>query len=179
MGLPTIYQFFRHQVQYGFDRQGLAEPATVDYLSDMLARFAHTRALYAIRDQDGKPLERIAELVAVLHGTSQFEPRAWDRHRRAFIARHIGEYTLFMSGWFRERLRARGELDYYLLNGRSAFWQCAHYEPNPRHQRVFRGLHRNFDHIADTLDNMVRFQLPFTPANVNAQTLIASLWRVY
>ena len=147
-------------------------------MSDMLTRVAHTRALYAIHDQFGKPLERIGELVAALHGGPQSAHGAGGRHRQAHVARHIGEYTLFMSGWFRGRLKSRGELDYYLLNGRSAFRRCAHYEVNPTRQRVFRGLHSNFGHIADALDNMVRLQLPFTRQNVSAQALIASLWRV-
>lgn len=178
MRLPTLYQFFRHQVQYGFGKHGLVEPATVDYVSDMLTRFAHTRSLYPFRDQHDRPLERIVDLLAEWHGNSRGEGRVPDRHRQASVARHIGEYTLFMSGLFRERLQARGELRYYLTNGRNAFWHCANYELNPKRQNLFRRVHFNFGRIADALDHMVQFQLASSPRNVTAQMLIASLWRV-
>jgi hypothetical protein len=83
-----------------------------------------------------------------------------------------------MSGLFRDRLRTRGELGYYLANGQSAFWRCAKYEINPKRQNVFRRLYSDFTSIADALDHMARFQLRSSSVNVTANTLIASLWRV-
>lgn len=178
MRLPSLYQFFRHQVQHGFGKHGLAEPETVDYVSDMLTRFAHTRSLYPINDPEGRAVDRIADMLAQSYTSAEWEDRAPDRHRQASLSRHVGEYTLFMSGLFRDRLRTRGELGYYLANGQSAFWRCAKYEINPKRQNVFRRLYSDFTSIADALDHMARFQLRFSSANVTANTLIASLWRV-
>ncbi|MFQ5993626.1 MAG: hypothetical protein ACE5K1_00915 [Acidiferrobacterales bacterium] len=178
MGRPTLYQFFRHQVQTGFGRCGLAEPATVDYVSELLTRFAHTRALYPMHDREGRPLERIAELLAEWYGTAGSDNEIPDRHRQASVARHLGDYTLFMSGLFRDRLQARGELGYYLANGQNAFWHCAHHELNPKRRNVFRRMHFDFAQIADALDHIVRSQWRFSPTNVNRNTLLASFWRV-
>lgn len=176
MRLPTLQQFFRRQVRHGFGKHGLAEPATVDYVTDVLTRFAHTRSLYAVQDRQGRPLDRITDLMAEWHGPGPDDSP--DRHRQASVARHIGEYTLFMSGLFRDRLRSRGELDYYMANGRNAFLHCSYYELNPTRQNVFRGLHFNFRQIANALDHMVRLQFPFSSTPVTAQTFIASLWRI-
>ncbi len=178
MRFPSLYQFFRHQVQRGFDRHGLAEPATVEYVSDMLKRFAQTRALYAIHDQRGRSLDRIAELLAEYYGGGQPKDAVPDRHRQSTVARHIGEYALFMSGVFRERLRRRGELDYYVFNGRNAFRHCAYHELSPKRQQLFRLLGCRFGHIADALDHMVRAQFPLSPRSVTTHTFVESLWRL-
>ena len=107
MRTVNLYQFFRHQLQQGFGKHGLTEPETVDYVSDILTRFAHTRSLYALRDSDGLPLEYIADMLAEIYGNSGTGNQLPDRSRQATVIRHIGEYTLFMSGLFRERLHSR------------------------------------------------------------------------
>jgi len=153
--LPSLYQFFRHQVHHGFHRQGIMESGTVDYVSDMLARFAEVRSFYALQNSAGRPLEYIVDLLDAWQNTEATGPS-----RRRFIQRHLGEYTLFMSGIFRDRLKARGELNYYLAHGSSAYWRCADAEINPRNRQVYRHLHQNFDRISNTLDFMRREQFP-------------------
>ena len=175
MRLPSLYQFFRHQVSHGFHRHGIAEPATVDYVSDILTRFAHTRLLYALRDTTGQPLEYIVDMLEARRLTEGGEAGPADHARGRFILRHLGEYTLFMSGLYRDRLRRRGELDYYLAHGSSAYWRCADYEMNPRQRQVYRHLHHDFGRISNTLDNMRREQFPLPPS---ADNVLTAFWRV-
>ena len=172
MRLPSLYQFFRHQVSHGFHRHGITQPATVDYVSDILTRFAETRQLHALRDANDRPLEYIVDML-----------EAWQQSREGgggnfargyFILRHLGEYTLFMSGLFRERLKQRGELNYYLAHGSNAYWRCASNEANPRQRQVYWQLHSDFRLISNTLDNMRRVQFPL-PAS--ADNLLTSFWR--
>jgi len=178
MRTVNLYQFFRHQLQQSFGKHGLTEPETVDYVSDILTRFAHTRSLYALRDGDGLPLEYIADMLAEIYGNSGTGNRLPDRSRQATVIRHIGEYTLFMSGLFRERLQARGELDYYHTHGSSAYWHCADFEPHPLRKQLFRGLYVNFRHITDILDAMRRYQFPYpVSSTVTAGTMLSALWR--
>ncbi len=172
---PTLYQFFRHQLRKGFGSHGLAEPATVDYLSELLTRFADSGSLYAVRDGEGKRVEYLVDLFAQAWGAQT--PSA-DWRRRMAVLRHIGEYSLFMSGLFRERLRARGELHYYRACGEQAFRQYAHYEANPQRRRLFQGLHLRFGRIADALHDLLRRQLPATSGADTRHALLASLWRV-
>ena len=127
MGIPTLYQFFRHQVQHGFHHHGLSQAATVDYVSDILARFAQTRALYGVQDSAGKPLEYIVDMLEAWRQAQGGDGGSSSPSRERFVSLHLGEYTLFMSGLFRERLKTRGQLDYYMAHGSSAFWRCAGY----------------------------------------------------
>ncbi len=176
MRVPSLYHFFRHQVSRGFHAHGIAEPATVDYVSDVLTRFARTRQLYALLDEEGRPLEYIVDMLIALE-------RAWggdggraDRARGEAINRHIGEYTLFMSGLFRERLTARGELDYYLASGSGAYGRAADGEINPARRRVYQRLHDDFERICDSLDHMRRTQFPME-SSPRGGDLLRSFWR--
>ncbi len=173
MRMPTLYQFFRHQVSHGFAAHGLSEPATVDYVSDVLTRFAQTRALYAMTDAQGRQLEYVVDFL----NACRDDDARMDRARARSLLRHLGEYTLFMSGLFRERLAARGELGYYMAQGTSAYGQCAECEPLPGRRHLFRRLHGNFSRIADTLDDMRRARFPL-PIPATANNMAAAFWRV-
>jgi hypothetical protein len=172
MRIPTLYQFFRHQVSRGFAARGLNEPATIEYVSDVLARFAETRSLYGATDSQGQSLEYIVDFLSAVRDD---ESRR-DRARGRSLLRHLGEYTLFMSGLFRERLKARGELNYYMQQGTSAYAQCADIEPQQMQRQVFRRVQRDFVHIADTLDHMRERQFTLSlPANTD--NMIKAFWR--
>ena len=160
MRLPSLQQFFRHQLQQGFRTHGLRESGTIEYVSEVLTRFAHARALQALRDADGRPLEYIVDMLAGWQQAQDGVHGRRDRARERTIMRHIGDYTLFMSGLFRERLTARGELKYYVTHGRSAFWHSADYEPNPAQRHTYRQLYQDFNPISDLLDYLRRVQLP-------------------
>lgn len=176
MLVPSLYQFFRRQVQHGFGERGLAEPATVDYVSDILARFAETSALYPIQDADGASLEYIAQFLAEYQRAQGGDQAPENRPRQAAIVRHLGEYTLFMSGLFRERLQARGQLGYYMDHGRSAFWQSADFERNPGRAQLFRRLYFNFERISGALDYVRRVQFPLKTVPSKDAPLLA-MWR--
>jgi len=173
MRTPSLYQFFRHQLSHGFAARGLTEPATVDYVSDVLTRFAHTGSLYGMTDAQGRPLEYVVDF---LHASYDETARV-DRARTRSVLRHLGEYTLFMSGLFRERLAARGELNYYMAQGASAYGQCAACEPIAGRRHLFRRLHDNFPRIADTLDEMRRARFPL-PLPATANNMAAAFWRL-
>ena len=174
---PGLYQFFRRQLQHGFRERGLAEQATVDYVSEVLTRFSHTHALDLIRNADGASVETIAGLLGEWRRAQGWDDSRTDRPREALIVRHIGEFTLFMSGIFQQRLRARGQLAYYISHGRGAFWHCASHEHNPGQAQTFRRLYGNFDRIAGALDHIYHHQLPLSGSAASEQSPLAALWR--
>ncbi len=176
MLVPGLYQFFHRHVQQGFGAHGVREPAAVDYVSEMLARFSQTRTLDTVRTTDGEPVTTITGLVAEWRHSQGWDGAPTDRPREALIVRHIGEYSLFMSGLFRERLTARGQLRYYLEQGRSAFWHCAYYESDPARIRLFRYLYGAFDRVSGALHEIRRVQFPL-PAGASPVSPLAALWR--
>lgn len=175
MRLPTLNQFFRHQLQRGFHAHGLTEPATVDYVSELLTRFSQSRALYALHDTAGRPLEYIVDMLQERQWAQSPEQGARNFARERLVTQHIGEYALFMSGLFRERVQARGQLNYYIAQGSSAYWHCADYEPNGNRQRVYRRLYYGFAHISNILNHLRHKQFPMArPANEN---MLVAFWR--
>lgn len=180
MRLPSLQQFFRHQLHQSFQACGLSATSTagtVEYVSDILARFAHTRLFHALRDADGRPLEYIVDMLAAWQEAQETAGGRRDYARERAITQHLGDYTLFMSGLFRERLRARGELDYYMAHGRSAFWRSADYEPNPSRRQTYRRLSHDFSPISDILDYLRHVQLPLH-GRAGSDNPLAAYWRV-
>ncbi|BAU47092.1 hypothetical protein SVA_0511 [Sulfurifustis variabilis] len=171
MRLPTLHQFFRHQLEQGFQARGLGKSEAVDYVSDVLTRFAQTRALYSLRDDEGRPLEHIVDMLTACQQAQEAGSRA---AVESSIVRHIGDYTLFMTGLFRERVEARGELDYYTAHGRTAFWRSADFEINPNRRRLYRQLYQDFEPISDILDYLRRVQFPL---QARSENLLAAFWR--
>lgn len=167
---PSLYQFFHRHIQHGFRRTGLAEPGMVDYVSDILTRFAHTAALYPLTDQNDRPLDSVVQFLTEQQAAQNQNPA-----REALLVRHLAEYTLFMSGFFRERLRARGQLAYYVDHGRSAFGQSADFERNAGCARVLWQLHRDFPRVAAALSDIREHQFPLAE---NSRQPLTALWRM-
>lgn len=72
-----------------------------DYISNLLLYFTRTDRLYAIRSSQGKQVDTVAEMLMegdILLRAQTIE-REWEVHR------HLGDYTLFMSGLFPEYLK--------------------------------------------------------------------------
>ena len=175
---PSLHQFFCRQLAHGFKKRGLDEPDTVVYISDILTRFAHNQQLYLIRDDDGRPLEHLYDLQAAWRRAQGWDGAHASRTHERQIIRHIGEYSLFMSGLFKQRLESRGQLDYYIANGSSAFWHCADHEhSNSKHHQLFRRLYYNFGHIAGALDRIRRNNFTLHPGDTQLQPASA-LWRL-
>lgn len=93
-----LRRFFAGLTEYAFQtRLGVADPALIDYLSDMLVRFVRCDKVYRLRDLTGRPLIEVAEMSV------ESEARVGDARREAH--RHIGDFILFWTGVYPEALR--------------------------------------------------------------------------
>lgn len=178
MTSPTLTQFFRHQLARVFTDGRPEDASALDYISDLLARFARPQALYPFA-ADGRPLEHLVDLWSA-YRQALADPRL-GRARARLVLCHVGEYSLFMSGLFRERLRRRGELDYYLAQGASAYSHCAGIEPLPPRRRLFQRLHRDFRAVSSSLDRLRQRHWPLADSlwlnrQGPAQALQSSFW---
>lgn len=174
MLIPGLYPFFHRHLQQGFGEYGLDQPALVDYVSDLLTRFARVNNLYALRDADGRPIETMAGFLLAHEGVTSDPSAARAPVRESLVLRHMADYALFMSGLFRERLKHRGQIGYYREHGRSAFARCARLELNPNRARLLHRMGHDFEPITDALDGVWHRRLPF--ATPGASSPLAALW---
>lgn len=131
---------------------GWPDAEVIGYVTDVLTDFVHVDQVYKIRNAQGRRVEEVAEMLAegdVLH-------RAESINREREVHRHIGDYTLFMTGIFPEFLRrmkaskvmisADALLDYIQVGKRSyRIVSEFTYGPYEETAPLFRKLAENFE----------------------------------
>ncbi len=83
--------------------EGLGWPdrAVVRYLAEVLVDFTHIDRLYRIRNGQGRRVEDVVEMLM----EGELLCRATSLERQQQVHKHIGDYTLFMTGLFPECVR--------------------------------------------------------------------------
>ncbi len=178
---------FREAASWAFRHGQFPEPRARDerlrrYLSeDLLTRFLHVDQLYRLRDAGGRPLADVAEML--ISGEASGGP---EELRALTVQRHIGDYTLFITGLFPESLeRIRrdwtrkdsvmvqlGDLvvpfrdpgEYYEEAGRRAYWRASEIgrEAGLSEAEVFEML-SEFFRVYVQLMNLIRIYLEASP----------------
>ena len=114
-------RFFERVTRSAFGDLALDDSRAAGYLSDLLTRYARTEALGAIDSLPGRPLPTVADaLLEIQRIWDWTDPRFAPEHERA-VRRHIGDYTLFMLGLFREHVERLAVTAYYETEGRRAY----------------------------------------------------------
>src|SRR5262245_20591747 len=137
---------------------GVADPALVDYLSLLLARFIHLDGIHRFRDAQGKRLEEVVAMIL----EAEALPAA-GRTRREFY-RHIGDFTLFWTGVYPEalnRLRSALSRDHfidYCEQGKRSYYIASTFENDPYREeaKVLRRLSSEFELCAYGLSQVRR-----------------------
>ena len=111
--------YFYILVRQVFRRSDIQDRRVADYVAEVLAEFASAeRARYHVPGQPAS-LDYFFEMLAAL--------RTADERTSFFIRVHVGNYSLFLSGVFPERIRFRAEargfpdLKYYEGIGRAQY----------------------------------------------------------
>ena len=91
------------------------------YLADLLTRFARTEALYAVRDLPGRRLDTVADSLLAIQRGWQWESPDFNPEAEQTLRRHLGDYALFMTGVFRERVERLAPTAYYVRQGQRAY----------------------------------------------------------
>ncbi|HEV8663799.1 MAG TPA: hypothetical protein VGT06_11785 [Candidatus Methylomirabilis sp.] len=150
--------------------EGLAwpDPEVTGYLAELLTDFAHVDNVYRIRNAAGQRVEEVAELLAegdLLHRASTVE-------REREVHKHIGDYTLFMTGLFPEFLARQAKagpaisrdafLD-HVRTGKHSYWVVSEFilGSHGAAAPLFRKLSENFElcvyglgHVRAELDRL-------------------------
>ena len=115
----SAHFYFYVLVRQVFLHSGIADRAVADYVAELLAEFSRTQRMRCSMPGQPEPTEYFFEMLAALQ-------KADDR-TNFMIRAHIGNYSLFLSGVFPERIRFRAEsrgfpdLSYYEQLGRTNF----------------------------------------------------------
>jgi hypothetical protein len=146
-------RFFERATRQSFEDLALDDPPAIQYLAELLTRFARTEALYAVRELPTRRLDSVADSLLEIQ-------RAWDLESPQFrpeaeqaLRRHIGDYTLFMIGVFREHVERLAVTGYYEHEGRRAYRfvsETARADGKPD-APLFRRLSDRFEQYAGAL----------------------------
>jgi len=117
----VLARFFSGVCEYVFEgRLGVADPPLIDYLSNLMIRFARLDTVHRVRNLAGRPVLEVADML------SEAESRVGLARRD--VHRHIGDVTLFWTGVYPEslpKLRAVEKKDFfvdYCAQGKRAYY---------------------------------------------------------
>lgn len=92
--------FFQQAVRNSYEgKLGLHDPDVTGYVAHLLCEFSEADKLYKVRDQAGRPIEELTEMMLAadpVHGTAP----SFDAERA--VRKHIGDYALFVAGMYPE-----------------------------------------------------------------------------
>ena len=111
--------YFYVLVRQVFRRSGIGDRAVADYVAEVLSEFARAERASCVLPGQSSPMDYFFEMLTALQQADD---------RTGFLIRaHIGNYSLFLSGVFPNRIRFRAErkgfpdLKYYESLGRTHF----------------------------------------------------------
>src|SRR6266480_2629788 len=115
----STHFYFYILVRQVFRRSGIMERAVADYVAEVLTEFSQMERTECRVNGQVQPLDYFFEMLGALQTA--------DDSTRFYIRAHIGNYSLFLSGIFPDRIRVRAEvrgapnLKYYEEMGRSNY----------------------------------------------------------
>jgi len=115
----STHFYFYVLVRHVFRRAGISERDVADYVAEVLAEYSRAEQMACRIKGQEKNLDYFFEMLAALQTA--------DDTTRFYMRAHIGNYSLFFSGIFPDRIRFRAEyrgfpnLSYYEALGRSSF----------------------------------------------------------
>ena len=129
------------------------------YVASLLIDFVHVDHLYRIRNCRGKPLQEVGEMLA--ESNPLLDAPSFERERE--VRKHIGDYTLFLTGMFpeyvatlpRRGLRLDSLLDYVKAGKESYRIVAAFDQFEYRHVApLFRRLAEHFEYCVHGLNRV-------------------------
>jgi hypothetical protein len=125
-------------------RSGIHDRDVADYVAEVLAEFASAERARCVLPGQQNPLDYFFEMLAALQTA--------DDRTRFHIRVHIGNYSLFLSGVFPERIRFRAEargfpdLKYYEALGRAHYRAASDHRLAQRYEltKIFGTLSEHF-----------------------------------
>jgi len=145
-----VRQTFHALTERGSQQSRLSDREIHKYLSNLLVEFIHVDNLYRVRDEHGRRLEYIVDLLKKTDEYCEVDKKE--------IYKHVGDFSLFILGLFPESL-SRGKrcisLNYYADQGRRSYMILSEMNSLQPTFVIFRKLSEQFESCVHTL-NWVR-----------------------
>lgn len=150
----STHFYFYILVRQVFQRSGLTDRRVADYVAAMLAELVRAEQGRCVVPGRELPLDYFFEMLAALQTADD---------RTSFQLRvHVGNYSLFLSGVFPERIRTRAErrgfpdLKYYETLGRTQFRAASDHRLAQRYELVdiLNTLSERFETSRQALNDM-------------------------
>lgn len=148
----SIQSFFRNLVHMCFIDLGKEKDRdAAKYLTEMLTEFARTESLYKLSDSEGNRIHTIVEMLLESKKTP-VEDNDYERE----VRKYVGDFTLFMSGIFRDYVNSGSYLQYYLNEGMKSYFLVSRLdlEMGKGNPIMFSKLSREFEFYSGALDYM-------------------------
>ncbi len=147
----SLKAFFGELTSEVFGELAIEHTGIANYVAGVLADFAHHERLYRITNLAGRPIENLVEMLV---GDSIAEQSGESRHRD--FRRYIGDFTLFMSGLFRDFVEKHASLDQYVREGQRSYRRVAEVESMiaSTDAPIYRDLSERFVYYSGALDFM-------------------------
>jgi len=168
-----LKRFFQKLTLLCFKQLLIENMLAADYLSSLLARFARTDELYKIRNAQGERLEYVVDFIMESQSALDLHNERFNPFREREMRQHIGDYTLFMTGIFREFVEKNSSLQYYMAQGKISYSSVSDFErlTEKGGSQLFQNLSDRFEDYSWALDYMKRVYFkdssllgPFRPA---------------
>jgi hypothetical protein len=146
-GDHPIRQMFRALTEMSFEQIAVHDRELMRYVADLLVEFIHVDNLYRLRNEHGKRLEHLVDMLIELHEQAPADERE--------TRKHIGDYTLFIVGLYPESLTRRRRAvspEYYIAQGKEAYLSVAEMDRSKPTASLFRKLSAQFEYCVTALN---------------------------
>jgi hypothetical protein len=121
--VPTglLPRFFEAVTRRAFGDLAIDDAPALRYLTALLTRFVRSEALRAIRELPGRRLDSVTDSLLAIQDVWATDSPDFDPGAERALRRQIGDYTLFMTGIFRDHVDRLAVTGYYEQEGRRAY----------------------------------------------------------
>ena len=121
MQTGLLPRFFESVTRQAFGDLAIDDAPALRYLTELLTRFVRAEALRTLRELPGPRLDSVTDsLLAIQHVWNPDAP-GFNPGTERILRRQIGDYTLFMTGIFRDHVDRLAVTSYYEHEGRRAY----------------------------------------------------------
>ena len=170
----STHFYFYVLVRHVFKHSDIHDRSVADYVAELLAEFARAERSRCIVPGQQNPMDYFFEMLAALQTA--------DDRTSFHIRAHIGNYSLFLSGVFPERIRFRAEkrgfpdLKYYETIGRSQYRAASDHRLAQKYELsgIFSTLSERFETTRLALNDISDRLFSLGDTNYGLESLLAT-----